>query len=47
MRGYRTGTRTRVRERRFGAADYVLITGLVVTAAGFAMVAFFAPALVF
>ena len=47
MRGYRTGTRSRVRERRFGAADYVLITGLVVTAAGFATVAFLAPALVF
>jgi len=47
MRGYRTGTRTRVRERRFGSADYVMIAGLGIVAAAFAAVAIFKPGLVF
>ncbi|HVP96122.1 energy-coupling factor transporter transmembrane component T [Methanoregula sp.] len=47
MRGYRTGTRTRVRERRFGTVDYLLITSISVVAAAFAVAVFLAPGLVF
>ncbi len=47
MRGYRTGTRTRVRERRFATGDYVLMSSLVVAAAGFTAVAFLSPSLIF
>jgi energy-coupling factor transport system permease protein len=47
MRGYRTGTRTRVRERRFGTGDYFLMAGLAIVAVGFASIAFLAPGLVF
>ena len=47
MRGYRTGTRTRVREHRFGTGDYVMISGIAVAAAGFAAAVILAPAMIF
>jgi energy-coupling factor transport system permease protein len=47
MRGYRTGVRTHVRERRFGSGDYILMGGLALVAAAFTVIVFFAPALVF
>jgi len=47
MRGYRTGTRTRVREHRFGTADYFMISGIVIVAAGFAAAVSLAPAMIF
>ncbi len=47
MRGYRTGTRTRVRERRFCTGDYILMGCLAIAAAGFTGIIFFAPGLVF
>ncbi|HNX17052.1 MAG TPA: energy-coupling factor transporter transmembrane component T [Methanoregula sp.] len=47
MRGYRTGTRTRVRERKFCTGDYAMMSGLVVTISGFAVMAVFASGLIF
>jgi len=47
MRGYRTGTRTTVRERRFGTGDSLLIAGLAIVAAIFVITVFAAPGLVF
>ena len=47
MRGYRTGTRTMVRERRFGTGDYVVIAGIALVAVAFAVTVFLAPGLVF
>jgi len=47
MRGYRTGTRTRVRERHLGTRDYAIIGSLGVAAALFAAVFFIAPAIIF
>jgi energy-coupling factor transport system permease protein len=47
MRGYRTGIRTRVREHRFGTADYFMISGIVIVAAGFAAAVSLAPAMIF
>jgi energy-coupling factor transport system permease protein len=47
MRGYRTGIRTHVRERRPGAGDYAMIGGLVVTVSGFIVIAIITPALIF
>ena len=47
MRGYRTGTRTHVRERKFCGRDYAMISGLIVVAAGFVVLATFASGLVF
>lgn len=47
MRGYRTGIRTHVRERRPGTGDYAMISGLIVTVAGFVIIAIFASGLIF
>ncbi|MFZ1897117.1 energy-coupling factor transporter transmembrane component T family protein [Methanoregula sp.] len=47
MRGYRTGTRTHVHERTFCGRDYAMISGLIVAAVGFGVIATFAPGLVF
>jgi energy-coupling factor transport system permease protein len=47
MRGYRTGIRTQVRERRLGAGDYAMIGSLVVTVSGFVVIAILASGLIF
>jgi len=47
MRGYRTGVRTHIRERKFCGGDYAMISGLCVTAVVFAVIAVVLPALVF
>ena len=47
MRGYRTGVRTQVRERRLGPGDYAMMSGLAVTIVGFAIIAIFASGLIF
>jgi energy-coupling factor transport system permease protein len=47
MRGYRTGIRTQVRERRLCAGDYAMMSGLLVTIVGFVIIAFFASGLIF
>ncbi|MDD1702707.1 MAG: energy-coupling factor transporter transmembrane protein EcfT [Methanoregula sp.] len=47
MRGYRTGTRTHVRERVLCTGDYVMIGGLVICAAAFAVLAIFDSAVIF
>jgi energy-coupling factor transport system permease protein len=47
MRGYRTGTRTRVRERRLNYGDYLMIVILAVTSVVFAVVTFIAPGLIY
>jgi energy-coupling factor transport system permease protein len=47
MRGYRTGTRTRVREHGFCTGDYAMITGIVAVAVIFTVVALLAPAMIF
>lgn len=47
MRGYRTGTRTRVRERKLGSPDYAMIGGLVISVSGFAVIAVYASGIIF
>ncbi|MGB8220021.1 MAG: energy-coupling factor transporter transmembrane component T [Methanoregula sp.] len=47
MRGYRTGIRTQVRERRLGPGDYAMMSGLLVTIVGFVIIAIFASGLIF
>jgi len=47
MRGYRTGVRTHIRERKFCGGDYAMISGLCVMAAVFAVIAVVLPTLVF
>ncbi|MGD0534308.1 MAG: energy-coupling factor transporter transmembrane component T [Methanoregula sp.] len=47
MRGYRTGIRTHVRERKFCTGDYAMMGSLVVTVSGFFVVAIFASGLIF
>ena len=47
MRGYRTGTRTHVRERRFCGRDYAMMSGLIIVTAGFVVLATFASGLIF
>ena len=47
MRGYRTGVRTQVRERRLGPGDYAMMSGLAVTIVGFVIIAIFASGLIF
>ena len=47
MRGYRTGIRTHVRERKFCAGDYGMMGGLAVTVSGFVVIAIFASGLIF
>jgi energy-coupling factor transport system permease protein len=47
MRGYRTGIRTQVRERRLGTGDYAMMSGLAVTIVSFVIIAIFASGLIF
>lgn len=47
MRGYRTGTRTRIRERVFRSGDYIMTGGLCLVIIAFAGIALVAPVLVF
>ncbi|MFA7694817.1 MAG: energy-coupling factor transporter transmembrane component T [Methanoregula sp.] len=47
MRGYRTGIRTHVRERKFCTGDYAMMSGLVAATAGFVVLAIFASGLIF
>jgi energy-coupling factor transport system permease protein len=47
MRGYRTGTRTRVRERRLTSEDYLMVGVIAISSAVFAVVAFIAPSLIY
>jgi energy-coupling factor transport system permease protein len=47
MRGYRTGIRTQVRERRLWAGDYAMMSGLAVTLVSFVIIAVFASGLIF
>jgi energy-coupling factor transport system permease protein len=47
MRGYRTGIRTQVRERRLCTGDYAMMSSLAVAIVGFVIIAIFASGLVF
>jgi energy-coupling factor transport system permease protein len=47
MRGYRTGIRTQVRERRLCTGDYAMMSCLAIAIVGFIIIAVFASGLIF
>jgi energy-coupling factor transport system permease protein len=47
MRGYRTRTRTHVRERGLSTGDYAMMSGLIVAITGFVIIAILASGLIF